>query len=150
MTSSKSARRRRRPARHRSWASRLLLWLATAPVVVPVRLAAAAVRSVSPQRIEEMTGTEFERHMAAVLRRRGYSVTITGASGDKGADLVVRRHKWSPLIVVQLKRYKGSVGVAAVQQAFGARTYYRADEAWVATTGDSQCGGSRAGPASCH
>ncbi len=82
-----------------------------------------------------MTGTEFERHMAAVLRRRGYSVTITGASGDKGADLVVRRHKWSPLIVVQLKRYKGSVGVAAVQQAFGARTYYRADEAWVATTG---------------
>ena len=70
--------------------------------------------------IDAMTGTEFEVYVAARLRRAGWQVTFTAASGDYGVDLIARRDDKS--VAVQCKRLGKPVGVAAVQQVVaGAR-----------------------------
>lgn len=70
--------------------------------------------------IDAMTGTEFEDYVAARLRRAGWQVTFTSASGDYGVDLIAERDGKS--VAVQCKRHGKPVGVAAVQQVVsGAR-----------------------------
>ncbi|UMB70809.1 restriction endonuclease [Mycobacterium paraterrae] len=70
--------------------------------------------------IDAMTGTEFEDYVATRLRRAGWQVTFTPASGDYGVDLIARRDDRS--VAVQCKRLGKPVGVAAVQQVVaGAR-----------------------------
>lgn len=70
--------------------------------------------------IDAMTGTEFEDYVAARLRRAGWHVTFTSASGDYGVDLIAERDGKS--VAVQCKRHGKPVGVAAVQQVVsGAR-----------------------------
>ena len=70
--------------------------------------------------IDAMTGTEFEDYVAARLRRAGWQVTFTSASGDYGVDLIAERDGKS--VAVQCKRHRKPVGVAAVQQVVsGAR-----------------------------
>jgi restriction system protein len=39
-------------------------------------------------------------------------------------------HKDGKKIVVQAKRYSKDVGIKAVQEVMGAKSYYQADEAW--------------------
>lgn len=58
-----------------------------------------------------------------------YSVVLTPASGDQGADLIVS----SPTIkiAIQVKHYTGPVGNAAVQEIFAAKPFYQADECMV-------------------
>jgi restriction system protein len=70
--------------------------------------------------IDAMTGTEFEDYVATRLRRAGWRVTFTPASGDYGVDLIGDRDGTS--VAVQCKRLGKPVGVAAVQQVVaGAR-----------------------------
>ncbi len=66
-----------------------------------------------------------------------YSVKKTNQSGDYGADLfVISPDKRK--IVIQAKRYKAEskVGVSAIQEVYAAKSFYKADEAWVITTSD--------------
>jgi restriction system protein len=44
-----------------------------------------------PMSIDRMTGAQFEQYVAEVLRRGGYEVEPTKATGDFGVDLVARR-----------------------------------------------------------
>jgi restriction system protein len=70
--------------------------------------------------IDAMTGIEFEDYVAARLRRAGWRVVFTSASGDYGVDLIAQRDGKS--VAIQCKRHRKSVGVAAVQQVVsGAR-----------------------------
>ncbi|OBH28603.1 hypothetical protein A5692_22630 [Mycobacterium sp. E342] len=70
--------------------------------------------------VDAMDGVEFERYVAARLRRAGWRVTFTPPVGDYGVDLIAERDGHS--VAVQCKRYGQSVGVAAVQQVVsGAR-----------------------------
>jgi restriction system protein len=70
--------------------------------------------------IDAMTGTEFEDYVAARLRRAGWRVEFTPATGDYGVDLIARRDQRS--VAVQCKRLGKPVGIAAVQQVVaGAR-----------------------------
>src|SRR5690625_5763781 len=57
---------------------------------------------------------------------------VTKKSGDYGADVVL---KGKNKIVIQAKRYgyKNNVSMDAVREVFAARSYYKADEAWVIT-----------------
>jgi hypothetical protein len=81
-----------------------------------------------------LTGVEFETYLARVLKEHGLDdIRATAATGDQGADLIARLNGRS--IVIQAKRYRGSVGNRAVQEAAGAVGYYQADEAWVITSG---------------
>jgi restriction system protein len=57
----------------------------------------------------------------------GYEVIKTKASGDFGADLILRAN--DKVIVVQAKRYSKKVGVKAVQEVYASLTLYKANEA---------------------
>ncbi|MCL6573586.1 MAG: restriction endonuclease, partial [Bacillus sp. (in: Bacteria)] len=54
---------------------------------------------------------------------------VTKASGDYGADLLLT--KGAKKVVVQAKRYSKDVGIKAVQEVIGAKSYYTAQDAWV-------------------
>ena len=83
--------------------------------------------------LDVLTGVEFETYLMKLLKEHGFDVRTTAATGDQGADLIARLS--GRTVVIQAKRYRGSVGNRAVQEAVGAVRYYRADEAWVVTSG---------------
>lgn len=72
--------------------------------------------------IDRMTGATFEMRLAVAFSDLGYRVRHTGRSGDFGCDLVAERG--GEQILVQAKRWQGSVGIAAVQQIHAARAVY--------------------------
>ncbi len=82
-------------------------------------------------RLNNLTGEEFEELLKAYFRKNGYKVQLTPKSGDYGADLIVKKN--GEKIIVQAKRYKGSVGISAVQEVIGAKEYYNGDKALVIT-----------------
>ncbi|MGA9492762.1 MAG: restriction endonuclease [Mycobacterium sp.] len=91
-------------------------------LVLAVVLSAEAIRrpGSSMESIDAMTGVEFENYVAARLRRAGWRVDFTSATGDYGVDLIAVKDGKS--VAVQCKRYGNPVGVAAVQQVVsGAR-----------------------------
>lgn len=81
--------------------------------------------------IDHMTGKEFENYLKSLFHEMGYRSIVTKSSNDFGADLVLKSEK--DIIVIQAKRYKGKVGIKAVQEVYSAKGYYRADEAFVFT-----------------
>ena len=84
-----------------------------------------------------LDGHTFERELAALLRRSGYSVSHVGAPGDQGVDLLVKHATQSgktTVVIVQAKAYSSPVGVGAVRDLYGALLHHRADEAWLVTT----------------
>jgi restriction system protein len=85
---------------------------------------------------DNMSGPEFEQFVARLMRASGYRhVTVSGGSGDMGAD-VVGRSPCGRRVVVQCKRYKGNLGSPHVQRFAGtARDIHRADVALLVTTG---------------
>lgn len=83
--------------------------------------------------LDALSGVEFEVLLAGLFRAQGYAVDLTPASGDYGADLLLTRD--NRRIAVQAKRYTGSVGISAVQEALSGQVYYRCDAAWLVTTG---------------
>lgn len=83
--------------------------------------------------LDQLSGTEFEEFLAGLFRAQGYAAELTPLTGDYGADLVLIKD--GQRIAVQAKRYAGSVGVSAVQEALSGQAYYQCDTAWVVTTG---------------
>jgi restriction system protein len=81
--------------------------------------------------IDTMQGVEFELYLGKLFENMGYKVDLIPATGDYGADLLLKKD--GKFIAVQAKRYSKTVGAASVQQVFSAKTYYRANEAWVVT-----------------
>jgi len=83
--------------------------------------------------LDQLSGVEFEEFLAGLFRAQGYAAELTPTSGDYGADLILSKD--GRRIAVQAKRYVGSVGVQAVQEALSGQTYYQCHTAWVITTG---------------
>jgi restriction endonuclease Mrr len=83
--------------------------------------------------LDQLSGTEFEEFLAGLFRAQGYVAELTPLTGDYGADLILIKD--GQRIAVQAKRYVGSVGVAAVQEALSGQAYYQCETAWVVTTG---------------
>jgi restriction system protein len=81
--------------------------------------------------IDKMDGKLFEKYLEVLFERLGYKVERTKYIGDYGADLIIRKNGIKT--VVQAKRYKGKVGVRAIQEAVGAKGYYSCDRAMVIT-----------------
>lgn len=80
--------------------------------------------------IDKMDGLQFEKYLEVLFKKLGYKANGTKASNDYGADLVLVNHD---KIVVQAKRYKSKVGIKAVQEIISAKSYYKAQQAWVVT-----------------
>lgn len=83
--------------------------------------------------LDQLDGVEFEEFLAGLFRVQGYAAELTPSSGDYGADLILSKD--GQRIAVQAKRYAGSVGVGAVQEALSGMAYYNCQAAWVITTG---------------
>lgn len=79
------------------------------------------------------TGVDFELYLKAVVEEKleGSYVETTPASGDHGADLIIRFKGIS--IAVQAKYYTGAVGNAAVQEIHSGMGFYDADYGMVVT-----------------
>jgi restriction system protein len=90
-----------------------------------------------PDRVRDeiyyMSGPEFERFMADLLRQKGYEVEETPLSGDQGVDLVLPDLD-GKRVVIQLKRWTGPVGNKAIQATFAGMAHCQADEGWIITT----------------
>lgn len=85
----------------------------------------------SLKRIDKMKGADFEDFMKSVYELLGYRVQKTKKSGDQGIDLIIKKHFKSTGI--QLKRYSGTVGNSAVQEAVAGKRFYKLDRICVLT-----------------
>lgn len=83
--------------------------------------------------VDKLTGEEFEYFLSYYFKNLGFQTRVTPDTNDYGADIVAEKD--GEKIVVQAKRYKGRVGVAAVQEVFGSKSFYKADKAMVVTSG---------------
>ncbi|KGI67253.1 restriction endonuclease [Mycolicibacterium rufum] len=95
------------------------LLIAAATPLLPRFVAALVVGAATPGAREsaardQMSGTEFEDHVARIARSAGVPVIMTPLSGDWGVDLIVghRPHR----LAVQCKRQSRPVGTSAVQE----------------------------------
>ncbi|MCD8083004.1 MAG: restriction endonuclease [Clostridiales bacterium] len=83
--------------------------------------------------MSRMNGEEFEAFCARLLERNGFSdVRRTKRSGDHGVDITAEKDDIT--YAIQCKRYKGSVGNKAVQEANTGRALYHKDIAVVMTS----------------
>jgi hypothetical protein len=88
----------------------------------------------SEAEVEELTGEEFEVVVLNWLRELGADrAHLTPRTGDQGADIVFTYGTRN--VAVQCKRYSGSVGNEAVQEAHAGKAFYGCSDAWVVTTG---------------
>lgn len=76
-----------------------------------------------------MSPIEYEHYCAELLREAGWDARVTSATGDQGVDVVATRD--GQTVAVQVKRYSGSVGNAAVQEAIAGKAFVGADLAVV-------------------
>lgn len=74
---------------------------------------------------------DYEQYCALILRNAGWDAQATKQSGDQGADVIAQKE--GVKIVVQCKLYSGTVGNAAVQQVYTAKTHRGAQAALVVT-----------------
>lgn len=98
---------------------------------VKERKALERLRLSGINEIDYMSGRDFEIYLSVLFKDLGYQVQLTKASGDYGADLILK--KAGETIAVQAKRYSKNVGVKSVQEIASARLYYSTYDAWVVT-----------------
>lgn len=82
-------------------------------------------------KIDKLTGREFEQFLAVVFEKNGYSVKTTRTTGDYGADLIMEKNGKS--IAVQCKHSINKISVSAVQEVKSAIAHYHVGEGWVVT-----------------
>lgn len=81
---------------------------------------------------DNMDGWEFEKWCAEWLRQNGFdNVIVTPGSGDYGIDIIACKD--NAKYGIQCKRYKGSVGWHAVEEAKAGAEYWRCQRAVVLT-----------------
>lgn len=84
--------------------------------------------SKSPKEIKPL---EYEKEIAAKLKKLGFNARATKGSGDQGADVLADKNGVS--FAIQCKMYSKPVGNKAVQEANTARDFYKCDYAAVIT-----------------
>ncbi|MFY9299920.1 MAG: restriction endonuclease [Candidatus Nitrosotenuis sp.] len=80
---------------------------------------------------DHMSGLQFEKLLALLFKKMGYTVQLTKGSGDQGADLIIE--KWGERQVVQCKNSHGKISNKAVQEIGTAIKHYGADGGMVIT-----------------
>jgi restriction system protein len=111
----------------------------TGVLIIRARLRQAARQAERDRNItvaDTMTGPQFEQYVARLMRRDGlHRVQVCGGTGDLGADVTACTRDGRK-VVVQCKRYAGSLGDPHVQKFNGtARPIHGADVALLVTTG---------------
>ena len=89
------------------------------------------VGAVALERLDLMDGQAFERFVGDLFVALDHSVEYTPTSGDYGVDLIAKTG--TTRIAIQVKRWQGSVGLSAVQEALAGMNFYRCTQAMVVT-----------------
>lgn len=95
------------------------------------RVVNSAMGASAPDESSVSTGVDYEHHLVHLLKSAGFNASVTKASGDQGADVVVESPNGQ--IVIQAKYYSKPVGNGAVQEVSAARGHYGAAAALVVT-----------------
>lgn len=85
------------------------------------------------EQLGAMDPVEFEHFVGYLYEQQGFRVFLTGVTGDEGVDLLLTRG--AETIVVQCKRYAGTVGQPVVRDLFGTMMHNQAQKAVLVTTG---------------
>lgn len=80
----------------------------------------------------KLSGSDFERQLADLYRRVGYSAAVTAGSGDQGVDIVLTRN--GKRTIVQCKEHSKPVGPAVARELYGSLVASDADSAILACT----------------
>lgn len=88
-------------------------------------------RKAKIYQVDKMKGIEFEYYLEALFSKLKYKPTVTKATHDFGADLILKSE--NKKIVVQAKRSNSKIGIRAIQEIYAAQRYHNADEAWIVT-----------------
>lgn len=83
------------------------------------------------EELASLSGVDFETAVGRVLLEHGWHVSATAATGDQGADIIAS--KGERRVIIQAKRYNGTVGNKAVQEVVGAILFYGGTEGCVVT-----------------
>ena len=90
------------------------------------------LRSMTIDKIDMMSGEEFEETIAKLLAKQGFTdINVTPYSGDHGVDILATKDEVK--YAVQCKRYNSYVGNKAIQEVFTGQHYYHAHSAIVVT-----------------
>lgn len=84
------------------------------------------------KKIDKMDGREFEVFLSRMYSALGYSVTLTRATRDFGADLIIEREGIRTAVQAKLLS-TGAIANKAVSEVYGAKNYYSATGAIVVT-----------------
>jgi HJR/Mrr/RecB family endonuclease len=74
------------------------------------------------RRLQTLSWSEFELHVAAFYRRQGYRITMTPRSGDQGVDVIADGN--GRRIAIRVKQYTGNVDNTPVQEVVGGLAVY--------------------------
>lgn len=87
--------------------------------------------AITVANVDNMEGVEFERYLAALLHKMGYSGIRLTEKFDYGIDIIAKKDGiiWG----IQAKRYNNPVKVDAVRQAYAGLKRYNCDQAMVIT-----------------
>jgi restriction system protein len=84
--------------------------------------------------LSQMSGTEFEDHVARIARKTGAPVIMTPLTGDWGVDLIVGRRP--DRLAIQCKRQSRPVGAGAVQEVVAGAPMQDCTQTMVVTNHD--------------
>jgi HJR/Mrr/RecB family endonuclease len=81
--------------------------------------------------VDLMNGVEFEKFIAMLFSKMGYSTKVTQETGDQGIDVLAEKN--GTKIGIQAKCYSGTVPNAAIQEVAAGIAHYRCDKGIVIT-----------------
>jgi HJR/Mrr/RecB family endonuclease len=112
----------------------LILAVGVGAAVVGVLVLFAIVRRAIRPKSKQLDGLSFERYIAGLLPRLGFTDVRLTERYDLGVDIVARKDgiTWG----IQVKHYGGLVKVDAVRQVVTALNMYGCDRAMVVTNSD--------------
>lgn len=104
----------------------ILLQLITA-IFIWIKLSKSGIREV-----DTMSGDVFENYLLTLFFKLGYKVQLVGShAGDYGTDLIIEKD--GVRTAVQAKRWKGVVGIKAVQEVYGSLKLRNCTKALIVT-----------------
>ena len=91
------------------------------------------LRNADMARVDAMSGLEFERYIAVLLKNRGFTNVKLTELYDWGVDIIAHKDgvRWG----IQTKRSSGLVKVAAVRQVVAGLNKYSCERGMVVTNG---------------
>ena len=95
------------------------------------RFACGIITNFRLSNIDTMEGLDFEKYVASILKKQGYSNIRLTEQFDYGVDIIATKDgiRWG----IQVKRYSGLVKAEAVRQVVTGLRVYGCDRAMVIT-----------------